>query len=92
MEDVQFVKKTIEEAEEFHRHRKEGLCEKMFVLKNYDNIVEHRRLTSLATSVLLGQEHKKARDPTKPIEILQQLLQKRQPEGNTDVVEEPSGA
>jgi hypothetical protein len=86
MEDVEFVKKTIEEAEDFHRHRKEDLWEKMFVLKNYDNIVEHRRLTSLATSVLLMQEKKKAKDSTKPIEILQSLLQIGLPEGNNAVV------
>jgi hypothetical protein len=86
MEDVEFVKKTIEEAEDFHRHRKEDLWEKMFVLKNYDNIVEHRRLTSLATSVLLMQEKKKAKDSTKPIEILQSLLQISLPEGNNAVV------
>lgn len=89
MEDVEFVKNTIEEAEEFLRPRREGLCEKMFVLKNYDNIVEHRRLTSLATSVLLINDQKKAKDPRKAIEILKHLLQKRQQEGN-NATQEPS--
>lgn len=82
MEDVDFVKKTVELSEEFHKNKNESLLEKIFVLKNYDDMTERRRLTSLATSVLLMEEKKKKKDPRKPLQILQDLLQKRQREGN----------